>query len=165
MSSQFAAVDLSNYATAAAMSAIGASIPLAASSTPPAIAVSGNVGTQTNSYALANHTHATSVQRKIITTSVSGGVATATWTFTTPYAAKPAVNCTPEANSSGQPYIAEILSWTLVSTQYTAVTIRVSQTQTLAINLAGVTAGLNLSPTTAAPAGVTLHCLAGIPTQ
>lgn len=96
------------------------------------------------------------IQRFIGTTGANGQV---TWTFGTPFTAKPVLNYMIE-NTGANGMLAEIISYGTSSGNYISVTIQLKQA---AASLLGVL-GAILS-VTAAPAGVVCHMSASLPTQ
>lgn len=57
-------------------------MPKPATSTPPAVADAGVLGTDTTKYAIANHTHAAKARKDRLQTAADG---TLTWTYSTPF--------------------------------------------------------------------------------
>lgn len=60
-------------------------IPTPASSPPPGVSDSGTVGTMTQIFALANHTHASKARKQIVT--MGSAATTFAWTYPTAFAA------------------------------------------------------------------------------
>lgn len=59
-------------------------LPQPSNTAPPGVADSGSVGTQTQTYALANHTHASKARKERLQSAADG---TVTWTYPTPFGA------------------------------------------------------------------------------
>jgi hypothetical protein len=137
-----------------------AGIPSPASAAPPGIGVSSALGTTSTQFARADHTHASSVQRKRVTTT-SGG--TFTWTFSPAYDAGvvPVVTYGVENTTSAtQPFVVNIMG----TPTNTSVTFKVFQAQasTLGGTLTAIL-GAVVAPFTTATT-VSLHCWAAAPT-
>jgi hypothetical protein len=151
-----AALDLSGYARKV-------DVPVPASSVPPGVAVDGAMGTDVTQYALANHTHATSVQRVRLSVAQSG--ATIRWTFAKSYdpGTIPIVTCTAQ-NSLGatQPYVVNLIG--SATNTYVDVAAWRAQTQTLGGTLVAI-AGVTINLFASAPAGIVVNCQAAKPTQ
>ena len=145
---------MANHLTAENLAAM-----MAATAAPPGVGKDNKEG-QAAQYARADHTHATSVQRRIITIQ-SGG--TATWEFTKAYAVPPVVTYGIE-NVTGAPlpYVVNIVS----APSATSVTFQAykAKTTTLGSSLAALL-GAIVSPFEPAPANLKLHCWAALPTE
>lgn len=59
-------------------------LPQPSNTAPPGVADSGSAGTQTQVYALANHTHASKARKERLQSAADG---TVTWTYPTPFGA------------------------------------------------------------------------------
>jgi hypothetical protein len=153
--------DLSGYALAAAMtSALAAkaatsAIPAAASSAPPAIAGASDKGSSP-AYALADHTHKTSLQKAQVTTNGSG-VASVTWGTAFPSAPCLSVLV---LDATGARYTATILT-----NSTTACTIQIAKARLLPAVLTLLSNLLNYDVFQPAGSGVTVHIIAGVATQ
>ena len=142
------------------MAKLQALIPPAAKTPPPGINVAGAVGETSSSFARADHTHASSVQRERIQV-LSGN--TITWTYPKPYNTPPNITYGVE-NTSGAalPYIANIVGQPGLN----SVTLQVFKAQTTTLGGA-LTAllGLVISPfTTNSVTGIYVHVMAALPT-
>ena len=144
-------------ANLAAMQASIPSVPVPASTAPPGVGVSGAPGSQA-SYARADHTHASSVQRARIPVTA----AQVTWNYTNPYSVVPIVTCTVEnpANAT-QPYVAVLVGTpTLTSATFA---VYKAQPTTLGATLTALL-GAIINPFASVPSGVNLNCWAALPT-
>lgn len=132
-------------------------MPGAATAAPPATDVGGTAGTSM-SYARADHTHATSVQRVRMTVSPAGQPVR--WTFIKPYDASvvPVVTCTAQ-NVSGatRPFVVNTVG------DPTATYADLVVFQATAPNLS--LGNLSLTLFGSAPSGTTVNCQAAKPTQ
>jgi len=101
---------------------------------PPAVADTGSIGTQTQFYALANHTHASKARKVIATTAADG-------TYTFSYAANPFVNaptCLAVAETAAG--VTDVINVQIVGTPTTtSVTFLVNRTQRSVASLLGLT--------------------------
>ena len=139
--------------------AVAAAMPKPATSMPPGVGVDGATGTDTTQYALANHTHATSVQRFRMSLSATGTAAR--WTFAKPYdpGVVPVVNCTPQITSGGAPAaVANIVG----SPTNTYVDVAVFNAQPT-VGVLGIS--VTVTPFAFAPKDTVVNCQAGKPTQ
>ncbi len=123
-----------------------------------------------NQYQTHGHAGATSsdmfgglfqVQRAITTLDVNGE---ATWTFPAAYAVKPVINHIYEETADNLPIIIKVKGFTVVSTSYTAVTIKGYRFQALPASLVLLTSlqWFSVSAGTA-PSGIAVHLTAAIP--
>ena len=150
-----------------AQAAIQSMIPTAASAMPPGIGVSGAKGAEDKSFARADHTHASSVQRQRVTITLLGSTGKGVWTFPTPYAAGviPVVETTVETpDSAAYAYDAKILAGSVNNAQCTVVVNKFNSSVTLpsvVTSLLGLVIGL-FAPATGQ---VTVHCWAALPTS
>lgn len=144
----------------AQIAALQAAMPKAAQSTPPGVGVDGAKGSDSTAYALADHTHASSVQRQKLTLGAGGG--TITWTFAKPYAVPPIVTATVE-NAAGalQPYVVNLAG--PATKESVTFAVFKAQPTTLGATLLAI-ANTFISPFVAAPAGVVVNCWAALPT-
>lgn len=132
-----------------------AQAPLPAISAPPSEVVGGQVGSQAR-YAREDHTHPR-ISRTMTVTTVAGGTFSGTWN--TPLPGAPAVILTPiAANASTDCQLT-------AAPTTTGFQGRCWTAQTLAINAAGVAAGLNLNPVANTAAGVQVQVIALPQTQ
>lgn len=146
-----ASPDLSNYARKT-------DLPTAADTMPPATDVGGATGAASK-YARADHTHATSVQRRRWSITVAGQPNE--WVFAKPYdpGVVPVVTCTAE-NVSGatRPFVVN----TIGAPTATSVKVAVFQATEPTI---GLGQALKLTLFGNAGAGTTVNCQAAKPTQ
>lgn len=153
------APDMSGYARKS-------DLPTAGDTMPPGVSVDGAPGSSSTQYARADHTHQTSVQRAMMTLTTAGQATR--WTFAKPYDAGviPVVVCTARvATANTLPFTVNTVG-SPTSTYVDVIVNRVqSQVITLSALTAAATAGLSLNPFSAAPAGTTVDCVAGKPTQ
>lgn len=142
-------VDTTNLATKSDIAALQAAMPTVSTATPTCIADSAAVGTITNQFAPANHTHCSKIRKARIT-----GVNTATYTWTYPVAftagVVPVCQAIVEdpANSATDVYNAQIGG----APTSTAAVFRITR-QTTGL-LALPTGALAINPT---PGNVNLH--------
>lgn len=101
-------------------------IPKPATTTPLQVAPSSAKGSSIE-FALADHTHAARVQRKIVTLDANGY---STWTFAKPFASMPSLQYM-VFQSSGAPIIVEGQTWIMDGTNFVGVTIRGYRSQNL----------------------------------
>ena len=137
--------------------AIQAAMPKAATVTPPPTDVGGAQGSS-EAYARADHTHATSVQRRRWSISVAGQPNE--WIFSKPYDAGvvPVVTCTAE-NVSGatRPFVVN----TVGTPTNLSVKVAVFQAAQPTVSIIGI----NLTLFGNAAVGTTVNCQAAKPTQ
>lgn len=143
--------DLSGYALKTDIP----SVPAASQATPPAAALNGSVGTTTDVYALADHTHEVKVQRTIVTTDASGN---ATWTFAKSFNNLPAV--TALANTTGMP-----IAISITAKSKTSVSIQAKQSRALPAVLTLLTNLLSYNIFSDAASGVQIDVFAAEVTQ
>lgn len=128
--------------------------PPPATTTPPATALDGALGTS-GAYARADHTHAARVQRTVLTTATDG---TATWTFARPIAV-----------ASGALLVVQVTGRTFTSSggvdTHTAVTIKAQRSQMLPATLVSLSALINFNVFGGSPAAVKVNLFAADPTQ
>jgi hypothetical protein len=143
--------DLSGYAAKTDM-------PQPATVPPPGVQVDGATGSTTAQYALANHTHATSVQRTRMTISPAGQPVR--WTFAKPYDAGvvPVVVCTAE-NVAGatRPFVVNTVG--APTNAYTDLIVFQASVPNLSIG------NLSLTLFGSAASGTLVNCQAAKPTQ
>lgn len=156
------------YATPAQVqSAIQASMPAAATATPPATALDGATGSATQ-YARADHTHAARVQRTVLTTTADGA---ATWTFARPIvvASGKLPPITYMVEDAGSPVVVQITGRTFTSAggqdTHTAVTVKAQRSRTLPATILALTALINFDIFGASGASVRVNLFAADPTQ
>lgn len=154
-----AAAQISNPpgVTQGQLDAVAATIPLPASSVPPAETVAGAAGSQ------AAYRRGDAVQPRITRaancTLDATGACSVTWS--TALTAAPTIVTTPVNPSAVQ----AIMCNTTATPTTTGASIKCWITQTTALSLAIVTAGLSLSPAATAPAGTVVQIIALPPTQ
>lgn len=93
----------------------------------------GSVGMASDS----GHTHATKVQRTIVTLNSSGE---ATWTFARSIAGMPAIACLPIEAGATQPIVFKVVSFANSGSTYTGVTIRGMRARVLPSSILSLTA-------------------------
>lgn len=129
---------------------------------PPGVAVDGALGSG-QQYALANHTHATSVQRARMSVSPAGQPVR--WTFAKPYDAGvvPVVVCTAQSTAGATlPYVVNTVGDP--TNTYADLIVFRAQTQTLGGTLVSI-AGTTVNLFATAPSGTTVNCQAARATQ
>lgn len=141
------------------LAAMLALIPAPATTAPPGIGVTGAVGPTSGAFARADHTHASSVQRKRLTTTDTTGMIT--WTYTTPYAVPPIVTATVEnATNATQPLILTLVGQPTTTQAVFKLQQAQQNSQTVSLGLS-----LNLPFAAAgAPIGTAIHVWAALPT-
>lgn len=160
LASKANSASLGALSTVVAGKADAASVPTAADHMPPSVADTGAKGAQTTQYALADHTHQSSVQR--VRMQVAGAAGLVTWTFTNPMSAAPVVTATAET-PSGATYVnvATIVEGSVTTTQAVIRVAKIAGAQSLAGVLTGILSTLNIFAP--APAGVWVQCVARRP--
>lgn len=116
------------------VSAIYAAIPAPATSTPPAISESGNVGSGVK-YALDNHTHASTLRKGRQQCGTDGML---TWVFDSPFpvGTVPRINAIAETISGVTDVVNVQVEGTPTNTQ---AVLRVTRTQRSVVSLIGLT--------------------------
>lgn len=118
----------------AQLAAMQASIPTAAQAMPPGVGVGGAKGSQTTAYALADHTHASSVQRQRVTVALAGSSGRFAWTFPASYpvGSIPVVGATVETpDAASYTYDAKVLAGSVTNTGCVIVVNKLNQAVTL----------------------------------
>lgn len=126
-------------------------IPVPATSMPPGVDNLSMIGTDTNQYALANHTHASKARKAIVGI---GATATYTWTYPVAFAAGVVPVCNGIAQvTSGT---ADLFNVQIIgSPTNTRCVFQINRVSTGLLSL--LTGALSINP---APAAITLHLTA-----
>jgi len=133
-----------------AAAAAQAAIPTPATAMPPAVSDTGSIGTQTQVFALANHTHASKARKVVATTATDG-------TYTFSYAANPFVNaptCLAVAETAAG--VTDVINVQIVGTPTTtSVTFLANRTQRSVAALLGLT----VLSVPAQPGSIKIHAI------
>ena len=115
--------------------ALASSVPIPASSAPPAVEVASVKGSDSQQYALANHTHASKSRRSRLQTAADG---TLTWTYPTAFdtGVVPQIQALVETAVG----VTDVVNVQLEGTPTNvSAKIRVNRTQQTAVSLLGLT--------------------------
>lgn len=131
---------------------IQALMPQPSSAVPPGVSDMGSVGTQTTTYALANHTHASKARKQIVT--MGSAASTYTWVYPNPFAAgvSPVVSAIVQVSAGNTDLFNVQIQGVATNTQCTFQINRVSGGL-----LSLLLGALSLNPT---PVASTLHMIA-----
>ncbi|WP_298967744.1 hypothetical protein [uncultured Methylobacterium sp.] len=155
-------------------SILDALLPQPASATPPPVALDGTKGAMPAGtpprYALENHTHASRVQRTVVTTAADG---TFTWVFARPIVCPsgkpPPVSYMVE--DAGSPVVVQVTGRTFTADAaagtdtHTAVTVKAQRSRTLPATLLSLAALISFDVFGLMAGGVKVDLWAADPTQ